>query len=147
RSDRLAGITALASREPGFMAALFDAHAGSDAQLGTANGYVLQAALENGTSPKAIVDRVLGLARVGSGQTEPTLEIWQASETSYLDAFAKAAGALPSADARAAVVAFAKVISPRNTVAAVAPGPAAQNATAIVARILAMLDRVSAAER
>jgi hypothetical protein len=151
-SVRLDGVKALAAFEPGFMAAVFDAGEGSDALLAHQGGLVLIAALDNGTAPQTVIDHVLGLASMHYGDPQAYLEIWNGSEVPYIYAFerALASPALSASDRVADIVAFAHVISPRNTFAPTgAPGPGAIYLGGEVMEIFSLLDdpQITAAAR
>lgn len=151
-ATRLAGLKAFAQWEPGFMAAVFDAGAGSDALLANQDGYVMLAALENGTSPQLVIDKVLGFATTHYGDPEPYLELWNGSEYPYVQALA-AALASPALSTQQRIdnlVKFAHVISPRNAYFPTgAPGPGALYLGQDVFDILALLDdpQITAAQR
>jgi hypothetical protein len=151
-SVRLDGVKALAAFEPGFMAAVFDAGAGTDALLANQGGFVLSAALDNGTPAQVVIDHVLGLASTHFGDSEPYLEIWNGSEVPYVYALEKAIASptLSATERVDAIVAFAHVISPRNTYAPTgAPGPGAIYLGQQVMDIFSLLDdpQISAAVR
>lgn len=140
QATRRAALKTLAKSQPPFAAAVIDAGIDVDEVLGTGDGFVLGAALDNKADPQKVIDRVLSLAQVPAGETELTLRFWGDADVTYLEAFARAVEAMPAAARLSAITRFGELISAWNVVAQYAPGPSAPGFSREVRRILRALE-------